>query len=95
MVWYRKAEVVGYRKAAERDNAEAQYALGRCYENGAGVPKDPAQAVVWYRKAAEQGFATAQYTLGRCYRYGIGVLKNEKLAREWFCKSGITRQPRL
>ena len=47
--------------------APAQNNLGVCYESGAGVPKDTAQAVVWYRKAAEQGLARAQCNLGICY----------------------------
>jgi len=40
--------------------AEAQFYLGKCYENGDGVEKDITQAMEWYRKAAEQGFAEAK-----------------------------------
>jgi TPR repeat protein len=53
-----------YRKAAEQNDAEAQYNLGLCYANGQGVAKDEAEAVKWYRKAAEQNDADAQYNLG-------------------------------
>ena len=48
------------RKAAEQNDAEAQYNLGVCYANGRGVAKDEAEAVKWYRKAAEQNNARAQ-----------------------------------
>jgi len=33
----------------------AQFNLGFCYENGAGVPQDDSKAIEWYGKAAEQG----------------------------------------
>ena len=56
-----------YRKAAEQNDAMAQYNLGCCYANGQGVAKDEVEAVKWYRKAAEQNNAMAQYNLGICY----------------------------
>jgi len=33
-----------FRKAAEQEDAEGQYELGRCYENGTGVDTDVGQA---------------------------------------------------
>ena len=59
-----------YRKAAEQNDAEAQFNLGVCYANGQGVAKNEAEAVKWYRKAAEQNHAEAQYNLGVCYDNG-------------------------
>ena len=47
-----------YRKAAEQNQAEAQYNLGGCYSDGRGVAKDEVEAVKWWRKAAEQNYAT-------------------------------------
>ena len=44
----------GSSKAAEKDNACAQFYLGWMYDNGEGVPKDYKEAAKWYRKAAEQ-----------------------------------------
>ncbi len=52
-----------YRRAANQGDADAQYSLGRLYENGTGVPKDTAQAAAWYRKAADQGHADAKQRL--------------------------------
>jgi len=43
---------------AEKGDAQAQCNLGLCYEEGAGVAKDAAEAVKWYRKAADQGHAS-------------------------------------
>jgi len=37
--------------------AKEQYALGRKYNDGEGVPKDPEKAIFWLTKAAEQGHA--------------------------------------
>lgn len=62
-----------YRSAAEGGNAEAQYQLGRCYENGWGVEQDAPQALKWYGKAIRQNHAEAQNALAHCYAYGIGV----------------------
>ena len=41
-----------YVSVAEQGNAEAQFKLGDCYERGAGVKQDSAEAVKWFRKAA-------------------------------------------
>src|SRR6266704_2297542 len=43
-----------FRKAAEKNDASAQYNLGVCYAQGYGVAKDGVEAAKWYRKAAEQ-----------------------------------------
>jgi TPR repeat protein len=76
-----------YRKAAERNDAEAQFKLGWCYERGQGVAKDEVEAVKWYRKAAEQNQAAAQYNLGGCYYEGRGVAKDEQEAVKWWRKA--------
>ena len=54
-----------YRKAAEQNVAQAQYASGRLLRKGQGVAKDEVEAVKWYRKAAEQNDAEAQSQSGR------------------------------
>jgi len=72
-----------YRKAAERDNATAQYNLGWRYADGRGVPMDKAEAVRWYRKAAEQNQPDAQAHLGYCYYTGTGVEKDWAEAYKW------------
>lgn len=69
---------------ARQGSAEAEYNLGRCYQNGAGVPADPAEAVRWYRKAARQGHAWAQSNLGWCYYRGLGVPPDIDEAIYWY-----------
>src|SRR5437762_135726 len=77
-----------YRKAAEQNDARAQFNLGVCYANGQGVMKDEAEAVKWYRKAAEQNYVPAQFNLGVCYDNGQGVTKDEVEAVKWYRRAG-------
>lgn len=74
-----------FTKAAEQENAKAEYNLGNCNYYGYGVQyKDYGEAVKWYTKAAEQGNAEAQNSLG--YYYEIDEL-NPKKAVEWYTKA--------
>ena len=77
-------ELDGLRERAEQGDAEAQFRLGRMYDHGVDVPKDPAETVRWYRLAAEQGDADAQYNLGVSYANGRGVPQNDVQAHMWF-----------
>jgi len=52
-------------RAARRGNHEAQFALGRMYENGDGVARDPVEAYAWYRRAALGGNEQARQALAR------------------------------
>lgn len=54
------AEAVKWvRKSAEQGNADAQYALGKCYHFGDGVPQDRVESMKWFRMAARQGHSEA------------------------------------
>jgi len=77
-------------KKAEKGDRVAQYTLGNCYYNGAGVANDEAQAVSWYRKAAEQGHAKAQFYLGFCYSMGEGVARDQIEAYAFYSLAAIT-----
>jgi TPR repeat protein len=72
------------RLAAEQGQADAQFAMGRRYEVGQGVPQNYFEAIKWYRLAAEQGHAKAQYNLGSMYREGRGVPPDFVQAYVWF-----------
>jgi len=72
------------RHKAEAGNAVAQFNLGKCYDQGQGVPKDESEAVKWYRKAAEQGLAEAQCNLGLCYQFGDGIPESKDQAVKWY-----------
>ena len=79
------------RESANGGYAEAQYELGRRYENGSGVSQDYGEAVKWYRKVAEQGtqaqYAGAQEKLGEMYKKGLGVTKDYDEAIMWYRKA--------
>ena len=51
------------RKAAEQGIADAQFALGACYQSGTGVTQNIAEAKKWYQKAADQGNEDAKEIL--------------------------------
>ncbi|MGB7768149.1 MAG: tetratricopeptide repeat protein [Verrucomicrobiia bacterium] len=73
-----------YKAKAEKGDAEAQFNLGFCYDDGRGVAKNAKEAVKWYRKAAEQNYAPAQFNLGYCYANGQGIRKDKEEAVKWF-----------
>ena len=75
------------RNKAEAGDATSQYNLGICYQNGAGVEKDPGEAAKWFRKAADQGMAPAEFNLGVDYLNGRGVEKIPDEAIKWFRKA--------
>ena len=75
------------RTAADKGDAEAQYALGKMYRSGEGVTKDAQQAVMWIRKAAEQGNADAQIALSAMYFKGEGLDKDFQQALMWMNKA--------
>ena len=61
-----------YQQAAAQHQADAQHALGECYENGLWkVEKDLTQACAWYEKAAGQNDARALCRLGFLSYEGI------------------------
>ena len=79
------------KESANGGYAEAQYQLGRRYEEGHGISQDYCEAVKWYRKAAERGtqeqYAGAQEKLGEMYKKGLGVVKNYDEAIKWYRKA--------
>jgi len=64
-----KEKFNSYYQLAEQGDANAQYNLGVCFENGKGVTKDVTQAINWYRKAAEQCNVDAECKLGQLFCY--------------------------
>lgn len=72
---------------AKAGNSEAQYQIGKVYNNGTGVEKDDVLAMYWFRKSAEQGNAKGENALGVSYEYGSGVEKDYSQALEWLRKA--------
>src|SRR5215469_2905057 len=58
-------------RAARAGIAEAEFRLGRCYLEGAGVPSSRVEAVRWLERAANQGYVEAQARLATLSIYGL------------------------
>lgn len=68
--------------------AEAQYQLGKIYEDANGEEAKPDSARYWYEKAAEQGLAEAQFKLGEMYHDGEGMKEAKSdSAKYWYEKA--------
>jgi len=76
-----------WQKGAEAGVGEAQWLLGRCYDEGFGVEKNQVYAISWHLKAAEAGFAAAQSHIGSCYLDGDGVAADPSEAVCWLTKA--------
>lgn len=85
-----------YEKAANENNAEAQFRFGCCYMFFHGIihsrgakaktrnHKKMLKGVEWIRRAADQGHPFAQYSLGNFYHY---EQRNKKDANIWYQKA--------
>ena len=76
-----------WRDAAQAGVAAGQWLLGRCYQDGLGVPRQPAEAFRWYQKAAEQGYAPAENSLGICYSRGDGTRRDPTQAVRYYLQA--------
>lgn len=72
-----------YTRAAEKNNADAQFALANAYSIGRGVPVDPSQAIKWLTRAADNGHVTAMMSLAGMYETGIAEARDPEKAAEW------------
>jgi TPR repeat protein len=63
-------------KDAAAGKANAQAALGVCYQGAHGVPRDLAKAVHWYELAVQAGHPGAQTNLAQLYEIGAGVQRD-------------------
>ncbi|WP_447888963.1 tetratricopeptide repeat protein [Serratia fonticola] len=69
------------KKAAEKNNADAQYDIASDYEN----QRDINNALIWYKKSAHNGNTTAMFSLGALYRAGMyGIAEDNQEAFKWF-----------
>lgn len=81
--------VADYRSAAERDEAPAEFALGRLYLGVGGISPDLNQAYTWFQKAAEQGNPGAEFELGVMLRNGQGAKRDLTASAAWFSKAAL------
>ncbi|MFM2167706.1 MAG: hypothetical protein RIS79_2077 [Verrucomicrobiota bacterium] len=73
-----------YRMAAQNNAAEAFFAVGRFYETGTVVDKDPQKAFALYIRAANAGVLGAMNQLAGLYANGAGVTQDIIAAGGWY-----------
>lgn len=78
-----------FRKAAERENTDAQYNLGVMHELGQGVLQNNIYAYMWYDIAASNSHKRAAKNRGNTARYMTtsNISKAQELARECVAKN--------
>ena len=78
---------------AEQGDDDAQFWVGRMYDQGYGVIQNYKTAEKWYTLSAEQGDDDAQYNLGVMYDQGYGVIQYYKTAVKWYTLSAEQGDP--
>ena len=73
--------------AANRNDVQAEYTLGRVYGSGVAGTPDRQRSAQWIAKAAQQGHAAAANVLGQYLEFAIGVPRNVKAAVYWYRKA--------
>jgi TPR repeat protein len=76
-----------YQRAAEKNNADAAFALSNAYSVGRGVTVNPNEALKWLTRAAENGHVTAMMSLAGLYDTGVGRPRDAEKAAEWTLKA--------
>jgi TPR repeat protein len=86
-------DMASLQRAAENDDASAQFRLALCYANGKGVEKSAPLACKWFSQAANWGHPDAMLQLGIRYEHGDGVARDSGTAFTWFLKSAEAGVP--
>lgn len=78
-----------YRFVADKDRtdsgtADAQFNVGRMYEQGKGVEQSDTKAAHYYSLSADKGHPEAQFLLGCMYRDGRGVQQSDQETFKYF-----------
>ena len=89
-----EAAYQAFRRLAKSGHLRAQYFLGRLYERGEGVARDPVEAARWYRGAAQAGDAEAQFGLATLYEQGRGVPADDDMAYRWYSAARARGHPK-
>lgn len=88
-----KSAVPLLKKAAAIGQAESQYNLAVCYQQGVEVEKNDSIANYWLIKSAEQGSVNAQFKIAYSYAVGRGCKKDMEKAFYWSLKCAAQNDP--
>eukprot|EP01124_Arcella_intermedia_P032822 TRINITY_DN772_c0_g1_i4.p1 TRINITY_DN772_c0_g1~~TRINITY_DN772_c0_g1_i4.p1 ORF type:complete len:567 (+),score=99.25 TRINITY_DN772_c0_g1_i4:35-1735(+) len=69
-----------FKRAADKNSAPSQSAVGQMYLNGIGTAKNDKEALRYTQLSADQGYAGGQFNLGYMYFQGEAVPKNYEKA---------------
>lgn len=85
-VWLSIDQVISqYGKAAASGDAMSAYYLGELFQQGVGVPVQPAKALYYYQIAADAGQRDAMFAMGYLYEGNFeGVPQDTELAEHWY-----------
>jgi TPR repeat protein len=75
------------KKASEAGDAEANYWIGRSYEQGYGIHADQSEATRWFLRGAELGDPLSENSAAIRLAEGNGAKKETEKAVGWFRKS--------
>lgn len=78
---YKKAFMC-FTRAANMENPNGYYQLGRMFDEGLGISQNHKSAIVWYQKAKGNSMALAR--LGDMYAEGIGTEQDYQQAANYF-----------
>ncbi|GEM_PF-2352405 len=81
-------------KAAEKNDPNALFELGKAHEEGKGVPQNGKIADDYYERSAALGYGRADYSRGKLYERGKLVPKNIPLALALYTQAGGRDYPR-
>ena len=77
--------------AAAKGDHDAEYYVGKIYEDGLGTAPDYAEAAKWYEKAAAAGHSASQFVLATMYERGLGVSADQQKAMNLYRRAaGLT-----
>lgn len=76
-----------FERAALGGNLEAVNMVGRCLDQGWGVPANACLAERWFRKAAERGLDWGMYNLATLLILGNGIAEDRAEALHWLRKA--------
>ena len=77
--------------AAAKGDHDAEYYVGKIYEDGLGTAPDYTEAAKWYEKAAAAGHSASQFVLATMYEKGLGVAADQQKAMNLYRRAaGLT-----
>lgn len=79
--------LLGYQKAAEKQDANGQFNMGLIFEQGKGRPVDYQKAQEFYTQAAGQGHSQAMVQLAGLFFNGLVGSRDGDKALEWYKKA--------